>query len=86
MTRSEDPVPSMEGVLSQRPEAQLGYLGAVKNNIIGHSSRKSLYMDHKFMGPLIELLRNESTPADVRIEATIVLGSLCHGNFTPISL
>ena len=74
----------MEGVLSQRPEAQLGSLSAIKDDIIGHSLRKSLYIDHKFMRSLIDLLRNESTPADVKIEATIVLGSLCHGNSTHI--
>ena len=75
----------MEGVLSQRPEAQLGSLVAIKDDIIGHSLRKSFYIDHKFMRPLMELMRNESTPANVRVEATIVLGSLCHGSEPPYS-
>jgi hypothetical protein len=80
MTQTEELPQSMEGVLSQRPETQLGSLAAIKDDIVGHSLRKSVYINHKFMRLLIELLRNESTPADVKIEATIVLGSLCHGN------
>jgi len=79
MTQTEEHPPSMEGVLSHRPEVQLGSLLAIKDDVIGHSLRKSIYIKHRFMRPLIELLRNENTPANVKIEATIVLGSLCHG-------
>ena len=79
MTQTEELAPSIDSVLSQKPETQLGSLVAIKDDIIGHSMRKSVYSNHKFMRPLIELLRNEATPADIKIEATIVLGSLCHG-------
>lgn len=79
MTQTEELAPSMDGVLSQKPETQLGSLLAIKDDIIGHALRKSVYINHKFMRPLIELLRCETTPADVKVEATIVLGSLCHG-------
>jgi hypothetical protein len=80
MTQTEEIAPSMDGVLSQKPETQLDSLVAIKDDIIGHSARKSVYINPKFMRPLIELLRNETTPAEVKVEATIVLGSLCHGN------
>jgi hypothetical protein len=81
MTQTEEQPTPMEGVLSQRPEVQLGSLLAIKDDIIGHSLRKSLYIDQRLVPPLIDLLQNVSTPADIKVEATIVLGSLFHGNF-----
>ena len=79
MTQTEEYPPPMEEVLSQTPAMQLGSLLAIKDDIIGHPLQKSIYIKNKFIGALIDLLRNEATPSDVRIEATIVLGSLCHG-------
>lgn len=69
----------MDGVLSQKHEIQLGSLLAIKDDIIGHALRKSLYINQKFMRPLLDLLLSDSTPPDIKIEATTVLGSLFHG-------
>jgi hypothetical protein len=79
MTQTEELPPPMEGVLSQRPEVQLGSLLAIKDDIIGHSLRKSVYIDQRLVRLLIDLLQSLSTPVDVKVEAAIVLGSLCHG-------
>jgi hypothetical protein len=79
MTQTEELPPPMEGVLSQRPEVQLGSLLAIKDDIIGHSLRKSVYIDQRLVRLLIDLLQSVSTPVDVKVEAAIVLGSLCHG-------
>src|SRR5271169_6385876 len=76
---TEQHPPSMEGVLSQKHEIQLGSLLAIKDDIIGHSLRKSVYINQKFMRPLLDLLQSDSTPPDIKIEATTVLGSLFHG-------
>ena len=82
MTQStEEHPPSMDGVLSQKHEIQLTSLLAIKDDIIGHSIRKSLYINQKFMRPLLDLLQSDSTPPDIKIEATTVLGSLFHGLF-----
>lgn len=69
----------MEGVLSPRPEVQLGSLMAIKDDIIGHSLRKSVYIDQRLVLLLIDLLQSVSTPVDVKVEAAVVLGSLFHG-------
>src|SRR5277367_1089855 len=80
---TEEHPPSMDGVLSQKHEIQLGSLLAIKDDIIGHSLRKSIYINQKFMRPLLDLLQSDSTPPDIKIEATTVLGSLFHGILPP---
>lgn len=79
MTQSEECPPSMEGALSHTPDVQLESLLAIEDDVIGHPLRKSVYFNNKFLRSLIELVQDESTQPDVRIRATIVLGSLFHG-------
>ena len=84
MTQIEEYPPSMEGVLSQKPEVKLQSLLAIKDDIIGHALRKSAYINQQLVKHLLEMLQNPTTPPEIRIEATTVLGSLCHGMLPPI--
>jgi hypothetical protein len=61
--------------------AQLGSLRAIKDEIIGHPLRKNVYIEQNLLPALLQVLRSASSPPEVRIEATIVLGSLLHGTF-----
>jgi len=79
MTQTEEQPPSLDGVLSQRPDVQLMSLLAVKNDIIGHPMRKAVYNQQKLVPALLQILRSETTSMDVKVQVVIVLGSLCHG-------
>jgi hypothetical protein len=80
MTQTDQHSPSLKAVLSQDPAAQLGSLRAFKDDVIGHPLRKTVYIEQSLLPALLQLLRNGTTPAEVRIEATVVLGSLLHGS------
>jgi hypothetical protein len=86
MTQTEEHPPSLDGVLSQRADVQLVSLLAVKDDIIGHPLRKAAYVGQKLVPALLQVLRSAATSADVRVEAIIVLGSLCHGKYSPEQL
>lgn len=81
MTQTDEHSPSLKAVLSQDPVAQLGSLRAIKDEIIGHPLRKNVYIEQNLLPALLQVLRSASSPPEVRIEATIVLGSLLHGTF-----
>lgn len=79
MTQTEEHPPSLEGVLSQKADVQLVSLLAIKDDIIGHPLRKAAYIQQRLMPVLLQIVTGETTSADVKVEAIIVLGSLCHG-------
>ena len=79
MTQSEEYPQAMDGVLSQRRDTQLNTLIAIKDQIIGHPLEKPLFLNQRFMRPLVDLILSGSTLPEIRIEATTVLGSLFHG-------
>ena len=79
MTQTEERPPSLEGVLSQRADVQLVSLLAIKDDIIGHPLRKAVYIQQRLVPALLQILRGEATSVDIKVEAIIVLGSLCHG-------
>jgi hypothetical protein len=85
MTPTEGRPTWMEGVFSQSPEVQLASLLAIKDDVIGHPYRKPAYLNEKFVRRLIALLRLETTPADIRLEVTAVLGSIFYGTSSNVS-
>ena len=82
MTQTDEHSPSLKAVLSQDPVAQLGSLRAIKDDVIGHSLRKNVYIEQNLLAALLQVLQSPSSPAQVKIEATILLGSLLHGTFS----
>ena len=83
MTKTEEFSPSLEGVMSTRPEVQLGSLRAIKDSIVGQPQRKALYLKQNLLRTLFELLKEPSVSPDAKLEATIILGSLCYGILLP---
>jgi hypothetical protein len=79
MTQAEEFPPSLEGVMSHRPEVRLGSLRAIKDSIIGQPERKALYLNQSILRTLFDLLKEPSVSPDAKVEATVILGSLCHG-------
>ena len=79
MTQTEEHPPSLEGVLSQRADVQLVSLLAIKDDIIGHPLRKAVYVQQRLVPALLQVVRGDATSVDVKVEAIIVLGSLCYG-------
>jgi len=86
MTKAEEFSPSLEGVLSHRPEVQLGSLRAIKDSIIGQPQQKALYLKQNIVRTLFELLKEPSVSPDAKVEATVILGSLCYGISLSLSL
>ena len=82
MTQTEEHPPSLDGVLSQRADVQLVSLLAIKDDIIGHALRKGVYIEQKLVPALLQILRGGTISTNVKVEAVIVLGSLCHGKYS----
>jgi len=62
-----------------RKDTQLGYLLNIKDQIIGHPNKKLEFMDFNFEQRLLDIIEDPETSADVRLQATIVFGSMYHG-------
>jgi hypothetical protein len=81
MTQTEEFMNPQDPLFSGNASVQLGYLLNIKDQIIGHLNKKQQYLDWNFRDYLLELIQLPETSAEVRLQATVVFGSLCHGNF-----
>ena len=93
MTQTEEqqhqrsPASAMEALYSLRTDIQLSSLLSIKDEIIGHPRRKAEYLDINPLQQLLTVIRSPAITPEIRLQATIVLGSLCHGmrNLPPFS-
>jgi hypothetical protein len=82
MTQSEEQPQALDG---GRLDLQLSSLVTIKNDIIGHGTKKPTYTDQRFVRAIVSLIRSTSTLSEVKIEGTAILGSLFHGKFPAIT-
>jgi hypothetical protein len=81
MTQSEEQPQPLDG---GRLDLQLSSLVTIKNDIIGHGTKKPTYTDQRFVRAIVSLIKSTSTLSEVKIEGTAILGSLFHGTFPAI--
>ncbi|KAI9204522.1 armadillo-type protein [Polychytrium aggregatum] len=72
--------------LDQDPAACLRALRLIKNSVIGNPTKKGLYTGLGVVPRLIELLSAPETSVDIKIEASVILGSIyIAGETEPVS-
>jgi armadillo repeat-containing protein 8 len=58
----------------------LSVLGrCLKNAVIGSNRQKGFVVQHGVVSRLIQIISCDSSPANVKVEATIILGSIAKG-------
>ncbi|XP_059488558.1 armadillo repeat-containing protein 8-like isoform X2 [Neocloeon triangulifer] len=71
--------PFIEEIYSSDEAKCLNALICLKNAVIGSNRQKGFVVQHGVVSRLVQIVSCESSPQSVRIEATIILGSIAKG-------
>jgi len=61
-------------------EEQLKAIRFIKNSIIGNLTKKKLYMDLNVSPILIKIISDDSYSNDMKIQSSVIIGSIANGN------
>eukprot|EP00833_Pecoramyces_ruminatium_P005713 jgi/Orpsp1_1/1179745/evm.model.c7180000070611.1 len=71
---------AVSALSSSNTEEQLKAVRFIKNSIIGNITKKKLYMDLNVSPILIKILSEDSYSNDMKIQASVIIGSIANGN------
>ncbi len=76
---------SLEAIINESPEDQVLSLVRLKHAVIGHEEEKKKLLHNKSFPILLDLLKHTSE-SNVKLQISIILGSLAYGDSKAISL